>query len=205
MEIKPRLIEFLNKYQDLINANDFDRVYELINRYEWNKDINTSDLTMLLNAVGIDPMLYFEHTLPKYYFAISGISNVTIPNNIVNIEASAFAYCQNLTTVNLPSKLEYMGNNVFRVCSSLKYIKLPDSVTYIGQKLFSSCENLEQVELSKNIDILPYGIFYNCTGLKVFEIPDNIKKVEQQAFSECNNLETIIIGKRCLVTLVISQ
>lgn len=195
MEIKPRLIEFLNKYQDLINANDFDRVYELINRYEWNKDIKPSDLTVLLNNAGIDPMPYFNHTLPKYYFAHSEITKVTIPDNIINIEYHAFSGCTNLTSIKLPSKLEYIGDGVFEMCDSLKYVKLPDSVNYIGQELFDSCENLEQVELSKSLRAIPPWAFNWCMGLKEFEIPDNIVTIGQRAFSKCDNLETIIIGK----------
>ena len=46
--------------------------------------------------------------------------------------AEAFQDCKALTTVKLPNRLKFIGDNAFRGCDNLLSITLPPSVYYIG-------------------------------------------------------------------------
>jgi len=103
--------------------------------------------------------------------ASSGWS-VTIPNNILSINAYAFQGCIGLTS-----------------------ITIPDSVTSIASYVFSGCSGLT------DIPVLPAGIttieaytFQNCTGLTNVTIPDRITRVGYRAFEGTTYLTSITLN-----------
>ncbi|PWM42872.1 MAG: hypothetical protein DBX47_07665 [Clostridiales bacterium] len=74
-------------------------------------------------------------------------SQVNVPDTIEGINVTAigdFAFDKklNITSISLPSTLQYIGECAFRACRGLTTIEIPKSVTAIGFYAFDLCENL---------------------------------------------------------------
>ena len=71
----------------------------------------------------------------------SSLKKVTI-TSATQLGANAFAFCNNLTSIELPSDLTNIGDSAFYWCSQLANIQIPESVTSIGTNAFAYCHNL---------------------------------------------------------------
>ena len=60
----------------------------------------------------------------------------TIPNSVTTIEASAFEFCENLTSVIIPTSVTTIGNYAFSDCRELTTIAISEGVTTIGEYVF---------------------------------------------------------------------
>ena len=86
----------------------------------------------------------------------TGITSVTIPNNVVLINDGAFYGCKSLENVILPEELVIIGQGAFSGCSSLASIKIPSTVKTIKNYAFYGCTNLTTI-ISEILD--PSGIY----------------------------------------------
>ena len=175
-------------------------------------------------------------TLDYQAFFRSGLTSVVIPDSVKTIGGScfdstplrsavigngmeeigwgAFRYCGELTTVDLGTSVQYIGNSAFSDCTKLQAIVIPDSVTYMGYSAFfgctslasvhlgtgltrieewtfSGCEALAGIEIPDTITLIGYGAFAD-SGLTGIEIPGSVTKIEGSAFANCP-LETLTI------------
>ena len=58
---------------------------------------------------------------------------------VTSIGKQAFCYCDNLTSVTIPSSVTSIGNSVFCNCYNLTSVEIPNSVTSIGSGAFKNC------------------------------------------------------------------
>lgn len=77
----------------------------------------------------------------------------------------AFAYCGNLTSVELPSSMTTLGNFSFRQCYNLKSITIPEGMTTLGNYAFMHCTGLQSITLPDTLRQIDGSVFYNCTAL----------------------------------------
>ena len=108
-----------------------------------------------VTIVGIDPYAFTKRdSYNGYVEANTTLTSVSIPNTIVEIGESAFAYCTALSTVRFASgsKLTTIGENAFYQCSSITSLTIPDSVQSIGDKAFCYLENLKYLTVSGELD-----------------------------------------------------
>ena len=108
-----------------------------------------------VTIVGIDPYAFTKRdSYNGYVEANTTLTSVSIPNTIVEIGESAFAYCTALSTVRFASgsKLTTIGENAFYQCSSITSLTIPDSVQSIGDKAFCYLENLKYLTVSGEFD-----------------------------------------------------
>ena len=120
--------------------------------------------------------------------------DVTIPDGVTHIAASAFRNCRSLTSVKLPSGTTTIGNDAFWCCESLTNIEIPDSVTSIGSGAFWGCNGLlfdiTTIPGVKLVDGWVVGYESSLSGVAALE---NIRGIGEWAFSGCSGLTNVII------------
>ncbi|MCL2862380.1 MAG: leucine-rich repeat domain-containing protein [Firmicutes bacterium] len=141
---------------------------------------------------GLDNLrtIYFEEKsnlsrIGKEAFAgCKSLRDITLPAEVAVIEAGAFGYCDELTTVFFgdsrenafdanKSKLEKIGIGAFYLAKKLSNITLPETLVSIGPEAF-----------------------YYCTNLRGITIPNSVMRVGQKAFAGWDKGQTIFVNKR---------
>ena len=129
------------------------------------------------------------------------LEEVIIPDSVKTIEGYAFAYCPKLTDIQLPSKLEQMGEYLF-VGTGIKKITIPGSVTFMGltfaQEQLGAEAPIEEVIFEEGSETLVFsGTFYGSSTLRSLTLPARPIGVRTQyaVFANCTNLETISFAK----------
>ena len=115
------------------------------------------------------------------------------PNSaLIRISARLFQNCAQLTTIELPSRIETLGYNCFQNCTDLTEIKLPTNLQTIGAASFENCKRLSTIKFPKFVRVINSNAFYKCTSLTEIFIPSNIISIGGYTFCSCSKIEKII-------------
>ena len=162
-----------SKIQDLLNNNEFEELYNLIDKQNIGIDV-TGKLTDLLYNIGIDPLKYMD-IVPDFFAWRSNRDHFNIPDTINYIGRGAFDCCYNLKDIYIPQGVTKINWATFRDCKSLKEVFIPDSVNSI-EDAFSGCTSLEKVSLPGGVNLPFYSAFNNCDSLKEIEYRGTINQ-----------------------------
>lgn len=155
--------DFIEKYIDLIDKNDFDELfYKCI--YESNVDI--TDLRCVLEECDIEPLDYIDYIPMGYFLGDQNLTEIILPNDIQSIHDDAFHHCDSLEKISLPNILYDIGERSLSYCGSLKYLELPNNLEFIHSNAFEysniqKCRYLGTMDQFKEIE-LGGLIFFNC-------------------------------------------
>ncbi len=106
---------------------------------------------MFYNSGLLSVDIYEQVQIPASCFELcKELTSVTIHNDIVEIGERAFSSCSKLEDVNFSSNIEKLGELAFYQCANLEKIKLPNNLVTIGKNCFYKCEKLESVEFDEN-------------------------------------------------------
>ncbi len=120
------------------------------------------------------------------------LESVTLPNSIVKIGSFAFAWCEEMTSIQIPEGVISIDNLAFSD-SGLKRVDLPNSLTSIGKEVFSGCRNLKEINLSDKVTSIGPRCFKDCSNLSVIRLSDSITKIEKETLAYCVALKEIKI------------
>lgn len=124
----------------------------------------------------------------KAFENCKGLTNITIPTSVIEIDIEAFKN-SGLTTIELPSSITSIGYAVFRGCSDLVSVKIPSSVESIGESAFADCTSLSNLELSSSVKIIGVMAFSGCENLDlVIDNSEDNVEVRPQAFKNCKSV-----------------
>lgn len=91
----------------------------------------------------------------------------------------AFAGCEMLTSVVIPSNVTSIGKYAFYLCSQLSYIVLPNTMEYIYEAAFSYCHNLSSIVFPPSLQGTTKSgewdlteMFYGSIGIQSVDLPD---------------------------------
>ncbi len=133
-----------------------------------------------------------------------GCMNSIIPESISTIGNHAFAYCNGLTSINIPKSVTSIGSGAFFLTSNnLKSIKV-DSQNPIYDSRDNSNAIIEtgtnaillgcmNTIIPENITCIREFAFNDCHGMTYLNIPAGVTDIERYAFQSCNNVKTLSI------------
>lgn len=111
-------------------------------------------------------------------------------------DRSAFADCENLTSIEIPESVKKIGNSAFRNCTSLKSIELPNSVRTIGNGAFFNCISLISIKIPESVEKIGNGAFSDCISLISINFEgEKVKEIGREVFEGCIGLTSIKIPK----------
>ena len=189
----------------LLNQLDSDFVAENI-----KKDVDLFGLVGTLEAGGssaIEPyieenynssqqltaaVLHGHSNIRNYaFYYCSGLTSVTIPNNVTSIGHYAFYYCSSLTSITIPNNVTSIGNYAFCRCSRLTSVIIPNNVTSIGNYAFKSCSGLTNMMIPDSVTSIGNYAFQSCSSLTSVTFKGTPSSISSSAFSSCSALNTI--------------
>jgi len=130
-----------------------------------------------------------EHAFQNY----TGITSVTLPKTLSNIEKEAFAGCYAMESINTPQPLSVIGDHAFSGCSALKKFSLDASISELGEGAFSGCASLTSLEFTPSFSKIPDELCLGCLSLMTIDLPTTIMSVGRSAFEGCSSVSTIDI------------
>ena len=197
---------------EILELSDYNLYYNTIDKdnfYDWKK-ITLTSLTVASTDISNLPFNLNEVILTSGItdigsdaFQNPSLTQITIPNSVKNIGSEAFAYCNNLTHVNISmtdSSLNSIGECAFFYCNKLTQITIPNSVKNIGSEAFAYCTSLTLVDISmtdSSLSSIGSYAFYDCNKLTQITIPNSVKNIGSEAFAYCTSLTAVIFGLSC--------
>ncbi len=111
---------------------------------------------------------------------------------IAAIGDEAFKDVQNVSTIELPPEIHYIGESAFED-SFIKSVSF-DNVEKIGNRAFKNCTQLTSISMGDGTKVIGTEAFYN-TGISNVAFPYSIQKIGPGAFASCKNLATVDFTK----------
>jgi hypothetical protein len=142
-----------------------------------------------VSVVGVGSQAFGMYSDGHGYEYPSWVTEVVLPKSIISIGDMAFFDCSDLTSVNIPSAVTYIGYSAF-AGTGLTSIEIPNSLTVITMGCFADCEHLNSVKLPNTLVRIDHYAFSGRTPLVEFEIPESVAFLGDYVFS--NNLKTLI-------------
>jgi len=153
-----------------------------VNAAQWVDGLCIKAVDGYAEIIDASPDLEGDIVIPDYYggYGIeyigveafkdcTGITSITLGENIGGIYYNAFAGCTNLTTVNF----------------NCKSYSQKDSAGSPDRPVFADCPNLTTVNIGKNVESIPKYLFYGVSSLKTVNFAGDMPKIGQDAFKGC--------------------
>ncbi len=125
------------------------------------------------------------------------VSHLVIPDGVEKIEQFAFASCDELDRISLPSSLKSVANQALPNLDSSKYNEYNGGY-YLGNSndpyaVFVKTVSTEtaEVEIKQGCKLILRGAFLFCSELESLTIPTSLASIDQYAFESCYSLESI--------------
>ncbi|MDE6726445.1 MAG: leucine-rich repeat domain-containing protein, partial [Oscillospiraceae bacterium] len=107
------------------------------------------------------------------------ITEITLPDGIVEIGERAFDECHALRAVNIPEGVAEIKSHTFADCFALENIVIPSSVKIIGDFAFFGCESLKTLVIPEGVERIGKLATCQCRALETVELPRSLKAVTE--------------------------
>jgi len=104
-----------------------------------------------------------------------------------------------ITEVSLPDGLLNIGALAFENCVNLKKIAIPDSVSVIENSAFLGCESLEEVDFGEGVYSIEEQAFGMCTALTDAVLPETTDFIGRYAFASSGLTSIEIPNRECAI------
>lgn len=92
------------------------------------------------------------------------------------VAASAFAYCDNIISVNIPATVVRLFDQAFYKCASLAEVVLNEGLTQVGNNAFASCDRLSAVSIPSTVTSIANKSFGKCQSLARIDVDEDNAK-----------------------------
>lgn len=162
-----------------------------------NKDYVSGDLSIpaeVARRVNGLSYTYSVVSIGKSAFSgCTGLTSVTLPDNITLIDDFAFKDCSELTTINIPNGVTSIGTSAFMGCAALTYVSIPNGITAINRSVFNGCASLRSIQIPNKVTSIDDYAFSGCADLMSVTIGSSVASIGKSAFRGCANLASITI------------
>ena len=141
----------------------------------WDLDYNSGLLSITGTGDMWDSVAYLNWHEYKAH-----ISTVSLPTGLNYIGIQAFMNCSRMVSIQIPKGITTIGRFAFNDCASLISVNLPNSVSQILYPVFEGCNNIAEPVYNKHI-----FAFMPRTYSGTYVIPENIVSVAGYAFYNC--------------------
>lgn len=140
----------------------------------------------------------------------TGLTSVTIGDNVTAIGKKAFFNCSSLTAMNITAAVASIGDYAFAGCSGLVSVSMNnDDPLEIGNGAFMECttlnnvkwESYERLDGKGGLTTLGTNAFTRCSSLAGIMLPGNLRFLGTTVFSQCPNLTSITVMNEKPLTL----
>jgi len=123
------------------------------------------------------------------FHGCTSLEKVGLPYDLERICQSVFENCSNLVEFYHYSK---RGISAVMVTDrKLREAQLPTLLDYIGDNAFKGCKSLTEVTLPYRVDVIKEGVFQDCSALERIHIHNRLKAIKEHAFLGCQSLKEI--------------
>lgn len=139
-----------------------------------------------------------------------GVSKVTIPNTVTEIQRGAFVYTKRIQSISISSSVNkiaddvFSGNNClkFTVDSNNKYFQAINGDLYSKDgKTLVSATGSSMTKIPSFVEVIGGDAFCGNDHIVDITIPATVKKISYAAFASCKNLRNVIIEGNGLTTI----
>jgi len=129
---------------------------------------------------------------------VTDLKRIYINPECEEINSCAFRGCVELEkVVFLGNKITSIGEWAFAQCESLDTIQLPSSVTTLEKRAFHSA-GIKTITGIENVTTINEGAFLDCVGLVELDLP-KVTVAKQLAFAGCGSLRNLYLRHTAVV------
>ena len=197
LEIETLQIPNLSTIEPIIKANTIDYTTEAA---WYNSTLDLSGDCKVLIAGKPVKEKSGELIIPDGVTAIYGekinganITKVVLPGSVTHIHNNAFADCTELSEINIPESVTYIGKGAFD--NTAIYNNCTDNLLYIDNWLVGyKSDNLGDITIKEGTKDMAGSIFADCTHLTGIKLPNSISHINDETFRGCTALAGFDFG-----------
>lgn len=129
----------------------------------------------------------------NYSLACKNLTTIDVPSTVTCIEDNVFFAATNLTKVTLREGLKTIGRSSFYKVPITK-LDIPASVDTIYKSAFLYCDKLEEVTLHEGLKYMGDGAFNGCKVLQGMVLPSTLTYIGMECFLDNAQMSNIYIG-----------
>ena len=96
------------------------------------------------------------------------LERIQFPDALTAIPANLCNACSALTTINMPSKLETVGNDAFYNCGKLQDVTFPETLKSLDERSFGGCSAFTRIII--DIPAIANYAFWNCANVTSIDL-----------------------------------